>query len=121
MTRAPINRPFWLVFEEPGRPLTMGFSGSGETLPVFSFAAEAGLFLSLTAGTEGLRIGGVTAEELILVFSRRPTIERIVLDPPRADWTPTCFVSFGRRDFLGFLRRKARTDVPDSPIAGMPG
>lgn len=107
MTRAAIDYPFWLVFERPGRPVTLRLSGVGETLPVFSFAEEAELFLRLTAELDGPRIENVAAKELLsLVSDPRLDVRRIALDPPGENVALACLVSVGREAFLRFLRRK---------------
>jgi hypothetical protein len=101
MTPAANTSPLWLVFEYPGQPLTLNLSGVGETLPVFSLAEEAGLFLRLTAGASGMRAEKVTGEELISLISRPCLgVERIALDLLGREEALVRLLRISRQDYL---------------------
>jgi hypothetical protein len=107
---------FWLVFEYPGSPLTFSLTGVGKTLPVFSFAEEADLFMRLTAGVNGSRIEEMSGEELISLISdpSGKSVERIALDPPGKNEAMVRLLSVSRQDFLRSLHEQADAAAPSN-------
>lgn len=78
------NHDFWVVCEEPEDPvvpLTVGLTGLGETLPVFSFEEEALLYLG-ARDTDGLRTARLPAGRLLmLLLGRWSGFGSVALDP----------------------------------------
>lgn len=103
-SRAP-RRPLWLIANhDNGRMgvFTLG-SDDKETLPVFSFAAEAEAFLRLGETETGWWARETTVGELIsLLHGPYASVKRVALDPlPIVDGEMVFeFASWGRRDFL---------------------
>ncbi len=87
-TKDPHHRrpaAFWLIVkEEAGQEeiLTIHLEGEGETLPVFGFEDEAGMFLSLGTLGAGWRIKQTTVGELTrALLDSGAGVEFVSLDP----------------------------------------
>ena len=112
-----IRRPLWLIAKnEDSRleVLTICLACGEETLPVFSFAEEAELFLRLSAYSTGWQVAQTTAGNLISVLHGPcADVGKVVLDPPAelVDEALLGLLTLSRKDLVRTLmggRRRAR-------------
>ncbi|MGB3681911.1 MAG: hypothetical protein WA990_05440 [Rubrobacteraceae bacterium] len=77
--------PYWLIVRQsyvPPEVLRIRLAGGKETLPIFSFREEAGMFLQLQGLQEGWQARQTTPGELrSLFYTILRGVERVTLDP----------------------------------------
>lgn len=108
--RKPSGTKFWLIVKHENgriRVLTIDSVGDGrkETLPIFSFEAEASTFLRSEApGDAGWRVEESMVGELVsMLLETYVTVDRVALDPLPVDLGGEAMMSLLSLDRAKFL------------------